>query len=376
MIIIFMGLVVFGLVVLQNYVYNRLWDKRLSLGIKFSSKEAFEGDSLYLHEELINNKFLPLPWVFVKFNVSRNLVFENTDKIVSADAHYQADMFSVMMYQNIKRKMSFVCSKRGYYRLRNVTLACSNLLYNRRFSKTIDNFTELTVFPKLLDNRDDVNLIYKSLDVTILSNSLINPDPFEFRGIREYQPTDPMRDINFKATAVAQQLMVNIHAPTSSKRLEIVLNLEYDRTHPEFELYEQAIRLVATMAERYISQGVKLGLHTNGKDILTGEDVSVKSGEGASHMYKIFQALARVSLSFRVGHISSYLNDLKDDGDSPVYLIISRYHEKDFMDALEGMKNRGLSTFTIVPVQKGVDVGFDGKVNVKETDTLRAWEAL
>ena len=372
MIIVFMGLVVFGLIVLQNYVYNKLWDRGLSLDLRFSSKEAFEGDALSLHEELTNNKFLPLPWVFVKFSVSQNLEFEGREYRNITDAHYQSDLFSIMMFQSIKRKMPFVCAKRGFYRVRNITMACSNLLYSRRFNKHVDSVTELTVFPKLLDESDDINLIYKNLDATMLSNSLINPDPFEFRGLREYQPTDPMRDINFKASAVAQQLMVNIHAPTSSKRLEIVLNLEYNRPYPELELYEQAIRLAATMTERYINQGVKLGFYTNGKDILTTENVAVAAGEGASHMYKVFQALARVSLNFRVGHISSYLNNIQDDGESPVYLVISPYCEQDFLDAVEGMKHRGLSVFVVVPTQKGLD----DNIGITETDTMRIWEAL
>ena len=372
MVIIFMGLVVLGLIILQNYMYNRLWDRGLSLDIRFSSREAFEGDSLFLQEDLSNNKFLPLPWIFVKFNVSRNLVFESEQHKNTSDAHYQSDLFSIMMYQSIRRKMFFICSKRGYYRLRNITVACSNLLYSRRFDKHIENFTELTVFPKLLDGHDDINLIYKNLDATILSNSLINPDPFEFRGIREYQPTDPMRDINFKATAVAQQLMVNIHAPTSSKRLEIVLNLEYNRPYPEFELYEQAIRLAATITERYISQGVKIGLHTNGGDVVSIGNVIVAPGEGASHMYKIFAALARIGLVFKAGHISSYLNSLQDGGENPVYLVISPYCQQDFLDAIEGMRQRGLSVFVIVPTQKGAD----DDIGIIEKGWMWTWEAL
>jgi len=372
MIILFMGLVVLGLIVLQNYVYNKLWDKRLSLDIKFSAKEAFEGDSLILHEELSNNKFLPLPWVFVKFHLSRNLIFEDDESRRVSDANYQSDLFSIMMYQSIKRKMNFVCAKRGYYRLRSVNMLCTNLLYNNRFNKRVLCSSELTVFPKLLDAHEELDIIYRNLDATILSNSLINPDPFEFRGIREYQPTDPMRDINFKATAVAQQLMVNIHAPTSSKRLEIILNLEYNRPYPEFELYEQAIRLAATMAERYINQGVKLGLYTNGKDVFTSGNITVPGGEGPGQMYKIFQALAHIGLSFKAGHISEHLYNLRDEGESPVYLIISSYCEKDFVDAVDGMKQRGLSTFVIVPIQKSMDMD----IGIIDTDDMRIWEAL
>jgi len=367
-----MGLVVLGLIALQNYVYNKLWDKRLSLDIRFSAKEAFEGDSLILHEELTNNKFLPLPWVFVKFHVSKNLVFEGSEEQSISDAHYQSDLFSIMMYQSIRRKMNFVCSKRGYYRIRNANLLCTNLLYSSRFNKRMDSTAELTVFPKLLNDHEEIDVIYRNLDAKILSNSLINPDPFEFRGIREYQPTDRMRDINFKASAVAQQLMVNIHAPTSSKRLEIILNLEYNRQYPEFELYEQSIRLVATLAERYINEGVKLGLYTNGKDTFSSESIRVQAGSGPSHMYAIFQALAHVGLTFKAGHMAPHLNNLQEEAESPAYLIVSPYCQQDFLDAVESMKNRGLSTFVVVPIQKSMDAD----INIAETDDMRIWEAL
>jgi len=371
MVIVFMGLVVLGLVVLQNYVYNKLWDKGLSLDIRFSSKEAFEGDALYLHEELTNNKLLPLPWVFVKFSVSQNLIFEGDDRKTTSDAHYQSDLFTIKMFQKIKRKMPFVCAKRGYYRLRKINMTCSNLLHNRRFDKKLANASELTVFPRLIDDNVDINLIYKNLDATMLSNSLINPDPFEFRGIREYQPTDPMRDINFKASAVAQQLMVNIHAPTCAKRLKIILNTEYNRKYPEFELYEQAIRLAATMTDKYINQGVNLSFYTNGKDVASGDDITINSGEGRGHMHKIFQALARISLNFKASNISNYLKNQQNNGQNPVYFIISPYNEPDFLDAIEDMKNRGLSVFVVVPIQKGIDTA-----NFTQTETMRIWEAM
>lgn len=40
----------------------------------------------------------------------------------------------------------------------------------------------------------------QNLDAEVLLNNIINPDPLKFRSIREYQPTDTVRDINFKAT--------------------------------------------------------------------------------------------------------------------------------------------------------------------------------
>lgn len=366
MIIIFMGFVVLGLVALQNYLYYKWWNKGLTLDIKFSAKEAFEGETLFIQEELSNRKFLPLPWVFAKFQLSRNLKFEGATR--NSDAHYQNDLFSVMMYQSIKRKISFVCSKRGFYRLRNINLICSNLLHTKRFSCDIQCFSELTVFPKLLEEHDKLDVLFKSLDATLLSNSLINPDPFEFKGIREYQPTDPLKDVNFKASAVAQQLMVNIHAPTSSKRLEIILNLEYYSSFPNLELYEQAIRFAATAAEKFVSENVKVGFNTNGKDLSTGENICIHGGGTAAHLYSVFQALARIDTTLKVKSIVPFLENIQDD--SAVYLIISSYHEKDFIAAIEDMETRGISYMVVLPVQKGM------RIDMAESEKVKIWEAL
>jgi len=361
-----MGFVVLGLVALQNYLYYKWWDKGLTLDIKFSAKEAFEGDTLFIQEELSNRKFLPLPWVFAKFQLSRNLKFEGAAG--NSDAHYQNDLFSVMMYQSIRRRISFVCGRRGFYRLRNINLICSNLLHTKRFSRDIQCFSELTVFPKLLEEHDKLDVLFRNLDSALLSNSLINPDPFEFKGIREYQFTDPLKDVNFKASAVAQQLMVNIHAPTSSKRLEIILNLEYYSSFPNLELYEQAIRLSATVAAKFVSEDVKVGLNTNGRDLSTGENIRIHCGGTTAHLYSIFQALARIDTTLRAKSIASYLENIQDE--SVVYLIISSYHQGDFVSAVEDMEARGIAYTVVLPVQKGM------KVDVAESEKVKIWEAL
>jgi len=368
-----MALVVFGLVVLQNFLYKKFWQEGLSMNIRFSSKEAFEGDGLFLYQELSNKKILPLPWVLMKFNLSSNLIFEDAPKdgIDRPELSRQSALFSVMMYQNVKRKLKFTCGKRGFYRIRAARITCNNLLHTKHFDAGLDCHSELTVFPKILDNYEEFGLMYKSLDAAMLSSSLINPDPFEFKGLREYNPTDPLRNVNFKATAVAQQLMVNIYAPTSSKRLEIVLNVEHHSQYPNFELYEQGIRLAATVASRYINEDVKVSLSTNGGDVYLGNQIRIQGGNSPAHLYSILEALARVETIFRAAPISPYLNEVNDL--DVVYLIISSYHGEDFLQAIEGMKDRGLDYFVIVPTDTSEKSENNAPI---ESDRLKIWEAL
>ena len=368
MVILFMGIAVLGLVLLQNFLYRRFWQEGFSMDMRFSAKEAFEGDNLFLHQDVANKKPLPLPWVLARYQLSKHLVFDDAPED-DAEYKYQSTVFSIMMYQGVRRRLRFNCGKRGFYRLRTVNLTCNNLLHTRRFERTMFFHSDLTVFPRILDYDDELGIIYKTLDAAVLSNSLINPDPFEFKGIREYNPTDPLRNINFKASAVAQELMVNVFAPTASKKLEIVLNLEYYTQYPNFELYEQGIRLAATIATRYINDDVKVSFFTNGKDLYLGEQIQLGGGNSPGHLHSILEALARVDTIFTVAPIAPQLEALTDK--EVVYLIISSYCGEDFMEALADMKGRGLDYVVVVPVEK------DGEEKPpEETDVLKVWEAL
>ena len=368
MVILVMVLVVVGLILLQSVVYHKFWRQGLSLSVRFSSKEAFEGDSMYLLQELANKKILPLPWILMRYQLSKHLIFDDSPAESGTLVKNQSALFSVMMYQSVRRKLRFVCGKRGFYRLRTVSVTCNNLLHTRRFMDYADCNSELTVFPKILHDAEELQMIYKTLDAAMLSNSLINPDPFEFKGIREYSPTDPLRNVNFKASAVAQQLMVNIYAPTASKRLEIVLNVDHYTKYPNYELYEQAIRMAATVASRYIAEDVKVSFFTNGVDIYMGNQIKISGGNSSAHLHSILEGLARVDVFFRSVEMTPQLHNLQDD--SVVYLIISSNHDADFLQALDGMQERGLDYFVIVPVEK------DMRVDLAETDKIKLWEAL
>ncbi|MCL2203708.1 MAG: DUF58 domain-containing protein [Defluviitaleaceae bacterium] len=367
MFILILGAVILAIVLLQSFAYKKFWDTGLVLRFAFSVTEAFEGDTASLNATLENKKFLPLPWLLVEYQLSTHLIFTGGSGLEVGEV-VKSGLYSVMMYRRIRRKMPFVCGKRGYYRLRRVRLAGSNLLHTQTFTKDIVCASALTVFPSLLEDLDSLSLTLNNLEALLLTHALINPDPFTFRGIREYLPTDPLRNINPKASAITQQLMVNIHAPTSSKRLEIILNLEHYTLQPKDALFEQAIRLAATLAQRYIAGEVMVGLYTNGRDAITGDSAHIGAGTHASQLYAIYHALGRLALAFKPGPISGYLDTLQDGG--CVYALISTYHGADMLAALQAMKARGLSAITIIPV--------DGEMEVKITPSpsITLWEAM
>jgi len=365
MLIIFLGIFMVLMLVLQNYAYRRLWDKGLSFSVRFSSKEAFEGDTLHLQEELTNKKLLPLPWVNTRTLLPAEFTFLDVDSNPVTPEGKGSSLFAIMSYTAIRRKQRFVCNKRGLFNLRQARIYANNLLHTQQFDQSIDLRGELIVFPKLLQEHEATQLLLTQLDSAILSKKIIDPDPFEFRGIREYQPTDALKTINFKASAIAQTLMVNINAPTAAQKITLVLNLDSIGPWVHPEIYEQSIRLAATLAQHYIDQGANLSFITNGRDSVTAMPTSASGGTSDGHLYKIFECLARVSTSYQCAPIVGYMEEMKDR--EQVYLFVSPYHGEDIIVAFEELEQRGVGAFMVVPVF--------GNKSAAEKDNILVWNA-
>jgi len=343
--LILLGVVLAVIILLERYVYQRLWQQGLSLELGFSAKEAFEGDQLYLWKRLTNKKFLPLPWIYITLNISDGLKYLSYEHD-EAQHGAQNSLFSIMGNKSIYRKKPFVCMKRGVYGVYRVYINATNTLHNIHFHTEQRFHAELLVFPKLLDHLDDLDVIFTRLDGSIANNALINPDPFEFRGIRDYQPSDPLKSVNFKASAIAQQLMVNMYAPTSSPKVMLLLNLEGEVTH---DVLEMGIKLIATLASHYIQKGVRTAFSTNGRDASTMNVIALPGGVSNGHLYRIFESLARISFGFHPAPMAQYVDELTDI--TMVYVLVSSHVDDGLIAAFNDAKQRGLDVLLIVPTE-------------------------
>jgi len=178
------------LYLLQKVLYGRYWDKGLDIRLSFSADHAREGSKLNLYEQITNRKAIPLPVVKVKFDVARELIFDDTTNTNISDHIYRNDVLSCLMYQKITRTLSFTCGKRGYYTIDRVDAVGSDLFLSTNFVSVLPMQLNLSVYPKLITDKQ-FDSIYKAMLGNTLTKRLINDDPFEFRGIREYQPFDP-----------------------------------------------------------------------------------------------------------------------------------------------------------------------------------------
>lgn len=296
MVLISLIIVFIGLTILQRAVYRRFWQRNLSVELDFSAQTGREGTTVRLTEVITSRKFLPLPWLSVKFQVSRNLIFPDNPDAAISDDYYREDLFSLGLYQRMSRQLAVRLQKRGYYPIKRIDLISADLLLTCKFVGHTRSQSVLTVTPRLVP-REALDIPYRHILGSVLVRNALLPDPFEFRSIREYQSFDTLKTVNWLATARTSQLKVNVNDFTAAREVLILLNVESDNVNYEEQLIEEGIRIAASLAEYLVADNVACGLVSNAVDILTGETPVIPAGQSLSHVRHLQEQLGRLDIS-------------------------------------------------------------------------------
>ena len=296
MIIVGVGVVAFLLFILQRLVYINLWDKHLSVSVSFLQDGITEGESGEVMQVLENRKRLLLPMVRVGFQTAKYLRFENEPGSITTDQYYHNEIFQINGYEKITRRLKFQAEKRGYYHINNIDVAGTDLFFVKEAPYSMSTDSYLYVYPKVFRSEEFLSALQK-LSGDILVQRHIIEDPFEYRGIREYQPFDDMRAVNWKATAKVGELKVNQRNYTAMQTVRIFLNTEDADVWKKYREMEMAMQIVLGIAERVIQQGIRVAFYTNGRDQLTQEPIAIEGGAGITQLEAIRKALARIDTS-------------------------------------------------------------------------------
>lgn len=323
-ILLFTGLCAGLLYLLQGWLYEYFWGKNLSADVVFTERAITEGEVGRIQETIVNAKLLPLPMIRVKFEIDRSLQFEEEINSSISDKCYKNDIFSIMLYQKITRTIPFRGTKRGYYSIDQMDLVSTDLFMTATLVDIRSIHTRLFVYPRGVDTKR-LLIPYRKMMGTLLTRRYAYEDPFEFRGIRAYQPFDGIKDVNWKASAKTGELKVNIHDYTARQEVCLLLNLETEAMLEYEILKEESIRIVNSLAEWFLSQGISVGLLSNGRDIETKEELRMVSGSGRNHIDMIREQLARLDLSQTCREYGDVLAEqqLSTNGENILYILVS-----------------------------------------------------
>lgn len=248
---------------LWEIYYKYRWSKEITVKLWFETDAVYAGQQTRLYEVIENRKAMPVPVLEVGFHTRKELVFVDVDNTNVSDYCYKRDVFSVLGRQKITRELPVRCTKRGKYIASDADIMTHTLLYRKRYSKGIGTDAVLYVYPKMTQV-SEIMTVCESMLGTLQCAKRLYEDPFAFRSIRDYTMDDPMKSINWKASARTGALMVNTFDSVRSQKAMIILDVE-DRGILRYEdLVEESIALAATLMRRLLRQHIEVGFVYNG----------------------------------------------------------------------------------------------------------------
>lgn len=250
------------LAVLWNLYYAKNWDKNLTVSLRFLRDFVYAGEQVELTEQLENRKRLALPVLEVAFHLDKNLVFGDYENTSVSDFTYKRDIFALLGSQRVTRKLTLDCTKRGYYRINQSQLTAFSMLHGKRFSVECPADADLFVYAKGC-NVSDIFLVCEQMMGSVQCAKRLYEDPFAFSSIREYTIADPMKTINWKASARTGELMVNTFESSLTEKVMIYLDLEDSGILKQEYLIEESVSVAASLARRLIGRGMEVGLCLN-----------------------------------------------------------------------------------------------------------------
>lgn len=353
MVIVFAGLFALVLFWLQRQLYRRWWTQDVSVVLNFEKTMVRAGEEVRLLEVIENRKWLPLPSLKVKFQCSRYLIFSDSTNSSVTDRYYRNDLFSVMPYQRVTRTHHVSCPQRGYYGIYGIDLVGADLFFSQEMTHSTGSETILYVLPAPLPPAV-LDTALKRIQGELEVRKYEMEDPFTYRGIREYQTFDAMKDINWKATARTGELKVNIRSHTAVSSVRIFMNLEDNGILRREELLEMSLSLCAGLAEQLLSRGIRLSIYSNGTDCVSGRMLELQELTDKSSLDTAYKALARIDLNAPMENFEeAFREKLYDRRGNTYTLFLSSDIHRDYQQALVNYSvQAGQDFLWICPVKK------------------------
>lgn len=312
---------------------------------EFRRVSVFEGEEDEMIEVVRNDRPMIVPWLRVESRVSPYIRLGRQDNLNVSDDTQVCSLFFLMPYQQIRRRHHVRFLHRGEYDLGNASLTAGDLFGLVAAHREQEMHVPMLVYPRLLDESELPAPLTMLMDEVVARRQLLT-DPFLVRGIRPYQPGDPVRDIHWPATARMNEPHVRLHDDAAKSRLMVVLNFERKAGQWGDRLmdYEQAdiereIAIAATLCVRALDMGLSAGFAAN---MPVGEDTHsafLPPQNDAAATERLLAAFARLRLQ-RTLSFPTFLQSLEDCADMDL-IVLSCYDSDDIQSALARLRQRG-----------------------------------
>jgi uncharacterized protein (DUF58 family) len=275
---------------LKDVIYRRRWHYN----------RGFPGESTQVRIEIENKKRLPLSWLRAADLWPLPVAPTNEKLYPHAGSSEQGQLLTVTGlrgHDQVNRSYTIQYQSRGRYEVGPVSLESGDLFGLYAANTQIDSYDALTVFPELLPLKA-LQLPTDDPFGDLRSRRRLFEDPTSPNGVRPYQPEDEFRHVHWAATARTGTLQVKTYQPVTSRVMLVCLNVlttQQPWLGSHRDLFEQLIKVAATLVYEGHQAGYSVGLISNGCVARADQPFQISPGRSNEQLAQLLGALAAVT---------------------------------------------------------------------------------
>ncbi len=285
-------------IVLVSWYYKRFAGSHLQVSVRARPRRIFPGQPTELRVEVRNPARLPLPWLRVFVHLARRIKVEEMHVELSPIDAVMPLPFSLGGRQVVERKVTATLEQRGLHQLGPADAWVSDPFGLQEVRRTDPETSPLLVYPRLHAITADLQ---RTLPIGDRRGHSFLDEETHYLGPRAYQPTDPLRRIDWRQSARRGELHVKTYETVATAATALFLDPTTARLPWEgidVEVLERTVEITASIASDLIKRGQAVGLYVTGVfSAVAGRrafSYRERPRTGARQLSRLLEALAQL----------------------------------------------------------------------------------
>ncbi len=338
-----------GVLVFGTGGMARLWARVSLEDVRYErrlqERRVFMGEDIEVTLRLANRKRLPLPWVEVREYLPEAVPLTGGHATPSGlpGTVLLSRSTALGAHEQVEWPLTLHAEQRGFYRLGPAHLRSGDLFGIFEREETVRGTDSIVVYPRTYP-LPDLGIISARPFGDRAGGQHIFEDPMRVVGVRDYVPGDPLKRVDWNATARSGRLQSRLYEPSRTQAVVIAMNIStMEQSWLGFDpvLLERNVVVAASLARAAFEEGAALGLVANGSFPDADRAIRIGAGSRSDQLVRVLEALAMIA-PFT---ISSLAAELEQPGHAlpagATLVVVAALMPPDLAAALRRLRGEG-----------------------------------